>query len=393
MFSETIAHFDLPTNALYREKAKLLSQGTKILDLVSGNVHEQGLNYPYSILQRVLRQASKRAHRYRPDPLGQRVAREAISRYYAEQGLSVSCDYIVLTPGTSVSYWYAFKLLANPGEEILSPQPSYPLFDSIAALCGVRMVPYRLQETQRWEIDWPHMESQITPKTRAIVLISPHNPTGAVANAKEIVELATLASRHQLPIIADEVFSPFLFCSDRFSRPAETQAPLVLTLNGFSKMFALPGLKIGWLAVSGETSLVQKALKALEMISDTFLPVNEVAQCAVPGIFSHGRDFLKNYRAEISSRCKKAVELLARSKRLPFIRPEGGFYLTVRIKDGKRDEETMALDLLKKERILIHPGYFYDLEPDAFVLSFVTKPKVLEIALQKIMRYAGASNH
>lgn len=387
MFSEIANEFQGETNPLYRERDRLLSRGEKVTDLVSGNVHHHGLRYPQAILEQALRDAAGLARIYRPDPLGQAAAREAISRYYHEEGLSVTPGQILLAPGTSLSYWYAFKLFAGPGDEILSPRPTYPLFDAIASLAGVRMTDYRLREGSRWEIDFEHLESRITERTRAIVLISPHNPTGAVAGEAELARLAEVAARRRLPIISDEVFSPFLFRRERLPRPAATAAPLVLTLNGFSKMLALPGMKIGWIAFSGEAPLVRKALAAAETISDTFLPVNETAQFAVPALLEGAGEFLSQYRSAIGERARLAARVLSRSDRLSFIPPEGGFYMTLRVNDPKADEEALALDLLRRDRLLLHPGFFYDLDPPHLVLSFVSEPALLNESLEKLVAY------
>ena len=315
---------------------------------------------------------------YKPDSLGQRVAREAIAQYYGS--LKIPADQIVVTPGTSVSYWYCFKLLAEQGDEILCPQPSYPLFDYIAQLCGVELKYYRLSESSGWAIDLEHLESQISSGTRAIVLISPHNPTGMVADSRQLAKLAEIARRNSLPIISDEVFSEFLFGLNEFPRAARTNAPLVFTLNGFSKLFALPGMKIGWMAISGETALARKALSALELISDTFLPVNEIAQFAVPEIFHRGQQFLKQYVRWIE-RCRdQAVEGL---KGISFVQPRGGFYITVPI---GTDEERAAASLLEDEGILVHPGYFYDIVPDHLVMTFIDDPAALRGHFEKIAK-------
>jgi aspartate/methionine/tyrosine aminotransferase len=290
-------------NPLYRIHEELKLEGRAVIDLVRGNVNEHGIEYPQEILKGILHSAAEAARIYRPDSLGQAPAREAITAYY---GGRIPANQIVLTPGTSVSYWYCFKLLAEPGDEILTPQPSYPLFDYIARLCGVRMRYYRLREDQGWKIDLDFLEDQITTKTRAIVLISPHNPTGMVASEAELRGLSEIATRHRLPIISDEVFSEFIFGIPTFPRPLDTAAPLVFTLNGFSKMYALPGMKIGWIGISGDERMVSKATTALEMISDTFLPVNEIAQFAAPQIFEKGRRFLKDYQQWIEA-CRKAA--------------------------------------------------------------------------------------
>jgi len=362
-------------NPLYILHEQLRAEGHAILDLVKGNVNEHGIVYPQETLRRILQHASEQARVYKPDSLGQIHAREAISAYYDG---TISAEQIVITPGTSVSYWYCFKLLAEPGDEILTPQPSYPLFDYIARLCGVKLTTYRLDESQGWIIDMEQLERQIGSRTRAIVLISPHNPTGMVASMEQLNELASIAARYEVPIISDEVFNEFLFSHESLPRPASTDAPLVFTLNGFSKMFALPGMKVGWIGVSGDEHLVEKSLGALELISDTFLPVNEVVQFAVPEIFAGGQAFLSSYKQWITHCRDAAVECLSGCR---FTAPAGGFYLTLRLQN---DEEDAALKLLRDEQILVHPGYFYDIEPDHLVMTFIQSSENVRRAFTKI---------
>ena len=363
-------------NPLYQLHERLKTEGTKVTDLVRGNVNEHGIAYPPDILADILKEASGAARIYRPDSLGQRAAREAISRYYGD--LNISPEHLLITPGTSVSYWYCFKLLTENGDEILCPRPSYPLFDYIARLAGVFMRQYRLDESQEWAIDLEDLENQITTATRAIIVISPHNPTGMVASEDQLRGLAEIATRHSLPIISDEVFSEFLFGLDSFPRVAAAGAPLVFTLNGFSKLFALPGMKIGWMVITGDEALVKKSTSALELISDTFLPVNEIAQFAVPEIFLRGGEFLKDYKGWVR-RCRDAaVEGLSG---LHFVEPRGGFYVTLPV---GRDEEKVASYLLEKDGILVHPGYFYDIKPDHIVMTFIDEPELVKGRFEKI---------
>ena len=366
-------------NPLYRIHEDLQLDGSAVIDLVRGNVNEHGIVFPPDILDEILRSAAESARIYRPDSFVQTSAREAIAKYYDGR---IPAKHFVITPGTSVSYWYCFKLLADSGDEILTPQPSYPLFDYIARLCGVQLRHYRLREDREWAIDLDHLENQISTKTRAIVLISPHNPTGAVAGEAELRGLAEIASRHNLPIISDEVFGEFLFGVESFSRPAATDAPLVFTLNGFSKMFALPGMKIGWIGVSGSNELVGKTMSALELISDTFLPVNETAQFAVPQIFEKGQGFLSRYKEWIVTCRTAALEAL---KGCAFVPPRGGFYVTLPI---PHDEEEAAARLLRESHILAHPGYFYDIRPDHLVMTFIHEPEVVAKAFAEIARSA-----
>jgi len=366
-------------NPLYLLRDELNHEGSTVIDLVRGNVNEHGIVFPQDLFNRILDDAAESARVYRPDSFGQLPAREAVASYY--EGL-IPSNQIVITPGTSVSYWYCFKLLAEPGDEILTPQPSYPLFDYIAKLCGIQLRSYRLREDRGWAIDLGHLEDQITTRTRAIVLISPHNPTGMVAGDSDLRALADIATRHSLPVISDEVFSEFLFGVDSLPRPVSTTAPLVFTLNGLSKMFALPGVKIGWIGLSGDPQLVAKSLSALELISDTFLPVNEIAQFAVPQIFEQGRGFLADYKIWIAT-CRSIA--MAALMGCSFVAPRGGFYITLPIPD---DEEKSAARLLGESRILAHPGYFYDIRPDHLVMTFIHEPAVVGEAFRKIAEAA-----
>jgi aspartate/methionine/tyrosine aminotransferase len=378
-FSSLSESLAAPKNPLYMAHDELRAANHSILDLVKGNVNEHGIVYPEGTFKEILQRATEQARIYKPDSLGQRVAREAISRYY---GGKISARQLVLTPGTSVSYWYCFKLLAEPGDEILTPQPSYPLFDYIAQLCGVTLTPYELDESRNWAIDLDHLERQIGAKTRAIVLISPHNPTGMVAGMDQLHDLAGIAARYEVPIIADEVFSEFLFTNEALPRPALTDAPLVFTLNGFSKMFALPGMKLGWIGISGDDHLVERSLGALELISDTFLPVNEVVQFSVPEIFARGAEFIEGYRRYIRQCRDIAVESLAGCD---FVHPKGGFYVTLRL---QHEEEEAALRLLRDRHILVHPGYFYDIAPNHLVMTYIHDAANLRKAFAAIAELA-----
>ena len=383
IFSDIVQRFDTSLNALYQERQLRRSRGLPIVDLISANVTQAGFIFPEALLRRCLQQGLRQSRIYHPHPLGQPVARAAVSNFYAKERLKVSEDHILITPGTSVSYWYLFKLLANAGDEILCPRPSYPLLDAIAELCGIRLIPYRLLEKRRWEIDLEHLQSRITSKTRAIVLISPHNPTGAVATERELAGLSMIAAKHHLPIISDEVFSAFLFEQEHLPRP-DTRAPLVFTLNGISKMLALPGLKLGWIAVSGDPSLVKKSMRALDLMSDTFLPVNEAIQFTFPPLLLKGKGFMSRFQHEVLTRAQLMMHQLREVQAFSWAKPEGGFYLTLRLKEKALNEEKLALQLLQQEGLLLHPGYFYDMPGAHLILSFVSPTNTLLSAVKKI---------
>ncbi len=395
MFSNRVNRLQESTNPLYIERNDRLARGAPTIDLISANVTAQGLAFPKPILKKVLSGAISAASVYRPNPRGQQVAREALQAYYLESGLSIPPEQFILTPGSSLAYAYVFKLLSNPGGEILCPRPSYPLFETLATFCDVALKYYPLRPepaenskiARRWAIDLEAMAALITPKTRAIILVSPHNPTGAVASKTEIEALGRLAASYRLPIISDEVFSSFLYNKTDLPRVANSEAPLVFTLNGISKMFALPGYKLGWISVTGDPRLVQRALNALEFFSDTFLPVHEAIQLALPQLFDQGHSFLNRYKHEIGQRRQIALDLLSKAPGLTFIRPEGGFYLALKIEALNSNDEAIALDLLRKKGLLLHPGYLYDFESAHLVLSFTSKPEFLKEHLPKIVQY------
>lgn len=383
MFSTIALNLHGESNALYSLRDALKAQGNAVQDLISGNFNDFGYVFPQNLLEEIMVRGARQCRIYQPDSFGQKPAREAIAEFYLGSGCRMNPDSILITPGTSMAYWYCFKLLANEGDEILCPCPSYPLFDYIALLSGVRLIPYRLSETNGWAIDLDHLEANISTKTRAIVLISPHNPTGHVSSAEEIAGLAEIACRHSLPIISDEVFSEFLMQPGVLPRPAGSKAPLVFTLNGFSKMFALPGMKFGWMALSGDADKVRQAMRSLELISDTFLPVNEIVQASAPEFFQLGNAVRFEFAIRIRECWQLAEKHLAQARHCSYIRPQGGFYLTLKLHG--LDEEETAERILQKHNLLLHPGYFYDMDPHHLVLSFVQRPETIRDAFPRFL--------
>jgi alanine-synthesizing transaminase len=379
MFSRLTEKLHGDSNALYRLRDELKRQGHALRDLVSGNINEQGFLFPQDLLEEILVRGSRRCQIYRPDSFGQGYAREAVSEFYRASGHAINPDSILITPGSSLSYWYCFRLLADEGDEILCPCPSYPLFDYIALLSGVNLIPYRLDETRNWAIDIEQLEACVSTRTRALALISPHNPTGSVASAEEIAAIADIARRHDLAIISDEVFSEFLIGPECLPRPAGSAAPLVFTLNGFSKMFALPGVKFGWMAITGDHDRVQQAMRSLELISDTFLPVNEAIQASAPDIFEHGRSLSDRFANRIRECWRLTENAFASNRYIQYVKPAGGFYVSLRL--GNVDEEQAAEAILRDNHLLVHPGYFYDMAPNHLILCFVQNPETIRESL------------
>jgi len=389
MFSDIASKLHTESNDLYRLRDELQARGREVRDLVSGNINESGYIFPQNLIEEIMTRASRECRVYRPDSFGQRPARDAVSEFYRRSGIDINPANILITPGSSLAYWYCFKLLADAGDEILCPRPSYPLFDYIALLAGVKLTSYRMLEENGWAIDMEYLEANITTRTRALALISPHNPTGHVASAEEIAGLADIARRHNLPIISDEVFSEFLIEPGELPRPAASGAPLVFTLNGFSKMFAMPGMKIGWVAVSGDQDKVRWAMRALELISDTFLPVNEIAQAAAPEFFQLGNAVRFEFSMRIRSAWRLTEKHLLETNACRYEKPDGGFYVVLNLGGASGaflDEEEAARRILMENHLLVHPGYFYDMQPHHLVLCFVQKPEIINSAFPEILK-------
>ncbi|MBI1910282.1 MAG: pyridoxal phosphate-dependent aminotransferase [Deltaproteobacteria bacterium] len=392
----------------YRE---LLKGGREVLRLFDGNPNHHGFHFPREILTKAYASFFAKG-KYEPDPKGSLRARESIAQYYASCRMKVEPDHILLTPGTSESFFYLFSLLAKPGENILTPNPAYPLFDHIAELARIELRHYPLVEEKGWGIDLEKLSSQIDSQTRAIVLISPNNPTGAVVTAEEFEAIAMIARRENLAIISDEVFGEFIFCNENyprvgagFPRPDAETAPLLFTLNGISKMFALPALKLGWIAVTGDKKKVTVAVDRLETMADTFLSTHTPIQEALPRLFQEGRNFVKQYRQEVEARRNLAVKILRQSDKIRFVEPQGGFYLMAEVSDRPpspslakegvkgevwhfRTEEDFIINLMKETGVFVHPGYFFDYEKGVhFVISFLAEQKVLKQGLARVVEF------
>ncbi|HKY63789.1 MAG TPA: pyridoxal phosphate-dependent aminotransferase [bacterium] len=326
---------------------------------------------------------------YRPHPKGLPEARQAIADYYASAGAALDPENIILTSGTSESFLYLFHLLGPQGGNFLTPAPAYPLFDSIAELAKVELRHYPLREDRDWGIDLAALEARCDRETRGVFLISPHNPTGAVAGAEEIRALTELCNRKNLALICDEVFAEFYFGAGAFPRPlASTRPHLLFTLNGLSKMFALPGLKLSWIGVSGETEKVAEAVDRLETQADTFLSCHTPIQKALPALFQEGAAFLADYRREVRRRRDLALQILGGSEKIRVVPPAGGFYLTAEILPPfPLEEEEFVLRLMDEEGVFVHPGYFYDYERGVhFTISFLTEPGILSRGLEKTLQ-------
>lgn len=361
------------------ERARQAAAG-RYIDLTSSNPTHQGLLFPSDVL-RAAAQAYWSNRRYEPNGRGLVSAREAIVRYYASRTppLALTPDDLFITASTSEAYALLFALLADPGDNVLAPVVSYPLFEYLAAIRGVELRPYALDERRSWQIDQASLRAQADERTRAVLIVSPHNPTGMIVQSAMPV-LAQLG----LPVICDEVFAEFTYRASH-TPPLGALHPNVpvFHLNGISKLFALPDLKLGWIALSGPASAQYGA--RLELLNDTFLSASSLIQTMLPQLFTQGLDFVDEMRARIRKNLDMALDLLARSPRLRIRPPDGGYCLFPEVRGWCGDEEALVLQLLERG-VLVHPGYFYGYESGTHVMiSCLTAPQQLAEGIERLI--------
>lgn len=366
MFSKR-AHWSASLNRL--TIARLAYRGT-LLDLTASNPTTVGLPYPLDELSDVMGRAARA--RYDPQPLGIASAREAVAR-------ELACDAadVVITASTSEAYSFLFKLLCDPGDAVLTARPSYPLLEHLAAMELINLRYFALEFHQRWEIDPARLRDAMTDHTRAVVIVNPNNPTGSYVTAVEQDEITRLG----LPVIADEVFHPFAF-GDRAPSFVRDDV-LTFTLGGLSKSAGLPHYKLGWIRVSGLGK--GKAIEALEMIADNFLSVATPVQVALPELLA----IAPRIRGAIQQRTRSNLTTLGVAfQHYPAARVlpvEGGWSAVVRVPRIESDE-TLALRLIEKHGVVIHPGYFFDFEAEGhLVLSLLTEPGMFEEGIGRLI--------
>lgn len=348
----------------------------RVLDLTESNPTRCGLVYPEAEILAALADAN--ALRYHASPRGLDSAREAVGRYY--QGRS---ENVLLTASTSEAYAYLFKLLANPGDEILAPRPSYPLFEFLAGLESVRIRQYPLRYDGVWHVDFDALEQAITSRTRAIVVVNPNNPTGSYLKRAELDRLDSLAAKYNLAILSDEVFRDYAFTEDaeRVSTLLGDRRALTFSMSGLSKIAGLPQMKVGWIVASGPNR--DQALDALELIADTYLSVSTPVQVALPRLLGVSGSILQEIRERTAlnlGRLQEAVDGSAAT----LLRTEGGWYAVLQV-PRTRSEEEWTLKLLDESGVLVQPGFFFDFESEAFlVVSLLPEPATFAEGVAKI---------
>jgi aspartate/methionine/tyrosine aminotransferase len=374
-------------NALSRAVAAATVAGTALVDLTTSNPTRVGLPYPADLLREL---ASSSALCYEPQPLGLRAVREEIAADYARRQVQVDPAHVVLSASTSEMYSWLFKLLCDPGDAVLVPQPSYPLFEHLTRLEAVRAVPYRLEYRGRWEIDVDTVAAA-PAGVRAVLLVSPNNPTGSYISTREADALAEICRVRKWAIVADEVFAEYpLEIESPATEVARDRGVLSFTLGGASKSFGLPQVKLAWTIVGGPATQRDEALSALELIADTFLSVNTPVQVAAPGLFRRCSDVRRAIRQRVSRNLAAARAAARRHPACDVLPVEGGWSVVVRV-PATRGEEALVIDLVQREHVLVHPGFFFDFPREAFlVISLLPPEDVFIEAFERVLRVASA---
>jgi aspartate/methionine/tyrosine aminotransferase len=374
-------------NDLSRAVAAVKAAGTPLVDLTESNPTRVGLSYPADLLAAA---ASEQALCYDPQPFGLLSAREAVAADYARRGVQLDPAHIVLSASTSEAYSWIFKLLCNPGDAVLIPRPSYPLFEHLTRLDAVRAVPYRLEYHGRWEIDEESVAAA-PDDVRAVLLVSPNNPTGSYVSAREAEALVAIGRERGWAIVVDEVFAEYAIEADApDTEIAHDAGVLSFTLGGASKSLGLPQVKLAWTIVGGPRSARDEALSAFELIADTFLSVNTPIQVAAPDLFRRGAT-IRDAIAQRVRRNLACARTVARAYPSCEVLPvEGGWSAVVRV-PATRSEEALVVELVERQQILVHPGFFFDFPHEAFlVVSLLPLEHVFADAFDRLLRYASS---
>jgi aspartate/methionine/tyrosine aminotransferase len=386
MFSQRVPG-DLAPNRLTRAVEHARAAGAQIADLTLSNPTTASIAYPPSILDAL---ADPRGLRYDPAPLGVADARAAVARDYRRHGINVAPECVVLTASTSEAYSILFKLLCAPhGDAVMLPVPSYPLFDHLTRLDGVSPIQYRLEYHGRWAIDVDTLDSNWTDTVRAVLAVSPNNPTGSLLTDSEFEAIARRCAARDAALIVDEVFADYSWES-RPQGPQTRPECLTFRLGGLSKSAGLPQVKLGWMIVDGPERLVRGALERLELICDTYLSVSTPVQVAAPSLIAAGA----GVRAGINDRVRRNDRALrTRAAAYPAVHVlpcEAGWSAVLRV-PSTRSEEELVIELLQRDGVLVHPGFFFDFPHEAFlVVSLLPETATFVDAITRVLERANA---
>lgn len=385
MFSERVPA-DRQPNRVTRALRRARDHGRGVIDLTVTNPTTVGFEYPPALLEPL---ADRDALRYDPHPFGLEGAREAVARDYARRGVHVTPDRIVLTASTSEAYSVLFKLLCAPsGDRVMVPVPSYPLFDYLSRLDGVETIPYALEYHGRWSVDFDSLDRVWTSAVRAVLAVSPNNPTGSVLTAAETDELGSRCAGNDAALILDEVFADYPIAPGLPTAGRGSDC-LTFRLGGLSKSAGLPQVKLGWIAVDGPGRLVSEALDRLEVICDTYLSVSTPAQVAAPALIDGGAAVRQQIIGRVRENYEDVRGLGASRPAIEVLGADAGWSAVLRV-PSTRSEDDLVLELLEQDGVLVHPGYFFDFPHEAFVVvSLLPQPSTFHQGVQLLMERAN----
>lgn len=387
MFSSRL-HADLSPNELTQLLEAKRHAGEPVLDLTGSNPTHASISYPGEEILGAL--SDPRVLQYDPHPAGMADARRAVAQYYAERGIGVAPERILLTSSTSEAYAFLFKLLCDPGDEILVPRPSYPLFDYLASMESVSASQYPLIYDGAWSIDFTALEGRIGDRTRAIVVVHPNNPTGSYVKQPEMERLERICAARSIAILSDEVFADYALREDpnRAGSLLMAREALTFVMSGLSKVAALPQMKLGWIAVAGPANLARQAYERLEWIADTYLSVGAPVQCAAARLLQLRHPIQRELLMRMQANLGSLKTQLTPGCPFRLLDPEGGWYAAIEV-PRIRSEEDWVMELLRDDNVLAQPGYFYDFEREAYlILSLLTPENVFTEGVQRLLQRA-----
>jgi len=376
----------LPPNRLTEMLQARRRAGLPIIDLTESNPTRCGIQYPADDILAAL--SAPESLIYEPSAKGLLPAREAVVAYYAEKGVTVDPEQILLTASTSEAYSFLFRLLANPGDRVLVPRPSYPLFDFLATLNDVALDAYPLTYSAHWRVDLAALRELVTPRTRAVLVVNPNNPTGSFLQRDELTDMIELCRAHGLALVSDEVFADYPFAPnpDHVVSVAETSDVLTFALGGISKLLGLPQMKLAWICATGPAEALNDALARLEIIADTYLSVNTPVQRALPRWLALRDKLTEQILTRVLTNRHYLVDRTRPPHACQCLEAEGGWYAVVRV-PRTRSEEELVLELLDQDSVLVHPGYFFDFDVEGYlVVSLLPPPEVFREGIGKILK-------
>lgn len=386
MFADR-TRWNLQVNQFSQALERRRKSGERILDLTASNPTTVGLKYDESAILTGL--SRRESLIYEPDPRGLRTAREAVVRYYAEAAGETELDpeSVILTASTSEAYSYLFRLLCNPGDEVLVGTPSYPLFEYLAEIQDVRLVSFELVYDHGWQIDFHSLRQKLTSRTRAIMLVHPNNPTGSYVSNNERTELNAIASEHELALVVDEVFLDFPLDGARHTSFGRNSGALTFTLSGLSKICALPQMKLAWLIASGPEELKSEALARLELIADTYLSPSAPVQRATADFLEVRNAVQDQLMTRVRANLAELDLRLTGQQLCQRLEVEGGWYAVLRMPVTRTDEQ-LAVDILEQQSVVVHPGLFFDFHSDGYlVLSLITPEAIFSEGVRRVLAF------